>query len=94
LSFNPNALTSTLFSQFWHIFGTRGDLYLAGGVDLVTVEEILGHSSIEMTMRYAHPTPENMRRAVEKLGLIFSSTPHKGDSIEIKTPFVFLKQYN
>jgi integrase len=37
------------------------------GVDLVTVSRLLGHSSITMTMRYAHPTPENMRRAMEKL---------------------------
>jgi len=38
------------------------------GVDLVTVSKILGHSSIQMTLRYVHPTPENMRRAVELLG--------------------------
>jgi excisionase family DNA binding protein len=37
------------------------------GIDLVTVSKILGHSSIQTTMRYAHPTPENMRRAVETL---------------------------
>ena len=40
-------------------------------VDLVTVSRILGHASIQMTMRYAHPTPENMRRAVDKLGELF-----------------------
>jgi len=43
------------------------------GVDLVTVSKILGHSSIQMTMRYAHPTPENMLRAVDKLGQIFEN---------------------
>lgn len=37
------------------------------GIDLVTVSKILGHASIQTTMRYAHPTPENMRRAVETL---------------------------
>ncbi len=48
------------------------------GVDLVTVSKILGHSSIQMTMRYAHPTPENMQRAVDKLGNIFKqSDQHK-----------------
>ena len=40
------------------------------GIDLVTVSKILGHSSIIMTMRYAHPTPENMRLAVNSLGEI------------------------
>jgi integrase len=38
------------------------------GIDLVTVSKILGHSSIIMTMRYAHPTPENMRFAINSLG--------------------------
>ncbi len=38
-----------------------------GGVDLVTVKEILGHSSIEMTMRYTHPTTEGKMNAVNAL---------------------------
>ncbi len=37
------------------------------GVDVVTVREFLGHSSIEMTMRDAHPFSENKRRAVQRL---------------------------
>ncbi len=37
------------------------------GVDVVTVIEFLGHSSIEMTMRDAHPSSENKRRAVQRL---------------------------
>lgn len=40
------------------------------GIDLVTVSKILGHSSIIMTMRYAHPTPENMKLAINTLGEI------------------------
>ena len=48
-------------------------------VDLVTVSKILGHSSIQMTMRYAHPTPENMQRAVDKLADIFDRNEQKGD---------------
>lgn len=52
------------------------------GVDLVTVSKILGHSTIQMTMRYAHPTPENMQRAVDKLGEIFNKSQQKDfDSI-------------
>ena len=43
-------------------------------IGLVTVSKILGHSSIQMTMRYAHPTPENMQRAVNKLGKIFEKS--------------------
>ncbi len=37
------------------------------GVDVVTVSEFLSHSSIEMTMRDAHPSSENKRRAVQRL---------------------------
>jgi len=39
------------------------------GVDLVTVQELLGHESIVMTKRYSHPTPEHKRKAVESVVL-------------------------
>jgi site-specific recombinase XerD len=38
------------------------------GIDLVTVKEILGHSTINMTLRYAHLSPLHKREAMEKLG--------------------------
>jgi len=37
-------------------------------IDVVTASRILGHSSIEMTMRYVHPTDADKRAAVEALG--------------------------
>jgi excisionase family DNA binding protein len=46
---------------------TAGSQMVESGIDLPTVAKILGHSTIQMTMRYCHPTPENMRRAVEAL---------------------------
>ncbi len=36
------------------------------GIDLPTLKELAGHSQIQMTMRYVHPTPEHKRRAMEK----------------------------
>jgi len=39
-----------------------------------------------MTMRYAHPTPENMRRAVERLGEIFNPANQKAIAVVIKKP--------
>jgi integrase len=36
------------------------------GIDLATLKELAGHSQIQMTMRYVHPTPEHKRRAVDK----------------------------
>jgi len=37
------------------------------GVDLRTVQELLGHKSLAMTMRYSHLSPAHKRRAVEAL---------------------------
>ncbi len=47
-----------------HTFGSRSAM---AGVDLPTLKELMGHSTIAMTMRYVHPTPEHKREAVRKL---------------------------
>ncbi len=52
------------FHDLRHTFGTR---LVEQGVDIVTVQKLMGHSRIEMTMRYAHSSEDNQRRAVAKL---------------------------
>ena len=47
-----------------HTFAS--DLALAG-IDLNTIRELMGHSDIAMTLRYAHLTAEHKQAAVEKL---------------------------
>ena len=37
------------------------------GVDLVTLAALLGHSRIEMVVRYAHPVEEHKMDAIKKL---------------------------
>jgi len=57
--------------RFHDLRHTSASWMVMAGVDLVTVAQILGHSDIKMTMRYAHPTPENRRKAVNVLAKIF-----------------------
>jgi integrase len=47
-----------------HAFATRA---VAGGVDLPTLSAMLGHTSIQMTMRYVHPAEEQKKIATGKL---------------------------
>jgi site-specific recombinase XerD len=39
------------------------------GVDLNTVQELMGHAGMKMTMRYAHVAPSSKLRAMEVLSL-------------------------
>ena len=59
---------------------------VTGGIDLVTVKETLGHATIQMTMRYTHPTPENKRNAVEVLSRLFAQNK-ESDNVQPKGPF-------
>ena len=47
---------------------TAATLLLAQGVDQRVVMEILGHSQISMTSKYAHVLPEVMSDAAERIG--------------------------
>ena len=57
---------------------------IEAGVDIITVSKILGHASIQMTMRYAHPTPDHMKQAVERLAEILDPARQKVDAHDRK----------
>jgi len=61
---------------------TAASRMIEAGVDIATVSKILGHASIQMTMRYCHPTPENMQRAVDKLGESFKNAVGTGKNTD------------
>jgi integrase len=52
-----------------HTFASR---LVMAGVDIRTVAELMGHKTIQMTMRYAHLAPEHNLAAVERLALFNS----------------------
>jgi len=49
------------------------------GVDLRTVQELLGHKTLEMTMRYSHLAPAHKAAAVEKLGAALAPSTLRAD---------------
>jgi integrase len=58
-----------------HTFASR---LIRSGTDIVTVKELLGHSTIVVTMRYAHTNDETKTRAVNAIS--------SGDRIVTVTP--------
>jgi integrase len=52
------------FHDLRHTFASH---LVMGGVDIRTVQELLGHKDIRMTMRYSHLAPDHMRKAVKVL---------------------------
>ena len=57
------------FHGLRHTFGLRLGM---AGVDLRTIQELMGHKDIKMTMRYSHPTPEHKKKAVKILDQVTS----------------------
>lgn len=52
------------FHDLRHGFATK---LIQSNVDIITVRDLLGHSSVRITQRYTHSNQEQMRKAVELL---------------------------
>jgi len=51
--------------QLTHILRhTFASHFMMGGGDILTLQRILGHSDIKMTMRYAHLSPDHLNKAL------------------------------
>jgi len=66
--FEPAVRNAKIHSFSWHCLPhTFASRLVMAGVDLRTVQELMGHKSIQMTVRYSHLTPKHTLAAVEML---------------------------
>ena len=65
--FEPAIRSAKVRSFSWHCLRhTFASRLVMAGVDLRTVQELMGHKSIQMTVRYSHLTPKHTLAAVER----------------------------
>ncbi|MDQ7822063.1 MAG: tyrosine-type recombinase/integrase [Candidatus Eremiobacteraeota bacterium] len=58
------------FHDLRHTFASR---LIMAGADIATLKELLGHATLSMAMKYAHPSKEHKRMALDKIGELFST---------------------
>jgi site-specific recombinase XerD len=74
--FEPAIQKAKIRAFSWHCLRhTFASRLVMAGVDLRTVQELLGHKSISMTVRYSHLTPKHTLAAVELLAGVSPETP-------------------
>ena len=74
--FEPAVKSAKIRSFSWHCLRhTFASRLVMAGVDLRTVQELMGHKSIQMTVRYSHLTPKHTLAAVEKLAGAATAVP-------------------
>ncbi|MFH0931873.1 MAG: site-specific integrase [Candidatus Zixiibacteriota bacterium] len=69
------------FHDLRHTFASQ---LVMAGIDLNTVRDLMGHKSIEMTLRYAHLSPDHKKRAIEIFGRRMDTiwTPEGGPEVK------------
>lgn len=63
-----------------HTFASH---FIMNGGNIVTLQKILGHSSLTMTLRYAHLSPDHLSEAV-RLNPLFDTLATQGEGLHIK----------
>jgi integrase len=68
------------FHDLRHTFGSH---MVMQGVDLRTVQQVMGHKDIKMTMRYSHLSPEYVQQAIERLDSVWTLFGHQGQKANL-----------
>lgn len=65
------------FHDLRHTFGSQ---MVMQNVNIRTLQQIMGHKTIKMTMRYSHLSPEYVQEAMNKLDNVWTLYGHQGNS--------------
>jgi integrase len=79
--FDPSVVDASIADYTWHCnrhtFASR--LAMAG-IDIRTIAQLMGHRTIQMSMRYAHLAPEHNQAAVDRLSAMFGARDTQSDT--------------
>jgi len=69
---NKSQIDDFHFHDLRHTFASQ---CVMNGVDIPTLQKLLGHKTIQMTMRYAHLSQGHLNNAVKIVGNLFGNLP-------------------
>jgi len=74
LALKRAGITDFHFHDLRHTFGSH---LVMQGIDLKTVQQVMGHKEIETTMRYSHLSPEYVQEAIARLDKVWTPYGHQ-----------------
>jgi len=80
-AFEPGLRQAGITGVCWHTLRhTAASRRIMAGVDLMSVKEILGHRSIQTTLRYSHLDPRHLQEAINRGSLNFGTGSKTGST--------------
>ena len=63
------------------------------GIDVLTVKELLGHASLDTTLRYLHEKEDNLKQAIAKMSNWMTGGNRHDDDTAQKSRLTNCQQY-